>query len=223
MNKKINKFSKYLNLINENRERDDDANFLLKNKKFISELADTAFIGVGFVNKKLSSLEQGSLIAGEVEYLNRFKNFKEFLGNTNLNVKPKTGTVSISSHLKRIITEYDEVLDSANITKYNQKLFSTKKQNALDALKIIDELINILNVSYAKMKKIRKKNSLVKKIKKIVLKQNNKKEFEEEKNLIFANIRNCIVSLEPKLQHIDFRSFLSSMSKLKIIESSMGR
>jgi hypothetical protein len=222
MEREIKKLeSKFFNIFTENSEREDNANFLFKNKKFITELADTAFINVGFVNKKLSSLEQGSLIAGEVEYLNRFKNFKKFLGN--INAKPKKGDDSIISHIKRRIEEYDEILDNSSITKYNKTLFTLKKNKAIKALQILDDLIGILNFSYAKMKKIRKKNSgVLKKIKKIVLNKENKKEFEKEKDIIFSNIRNCIVDLEPNIQYINFSIFLTNMSKLKIIESSMG-
>jgi len=224
MEREIKKLeSKFFNIFTENSEREDNANFLFKNKKFVAELTEVAFINVGFVKKNLSSLEQGSLIAGEIEYLNRFKNFKKFLGNTDINVKPKKGDDSISSFIKRRIYEYEEVLDNSNITKYNKTLFTLKKDKANKALKNIDDLIGILNVSYAKMKKIRKKNSgVLKKIKKIILKKENKKEFEKEKEIIFSNIRKCIVDLEPNIQYINFSTYLTNMSKLKIIESSMG-
>ena len=251
MNKKINKFSKYLNLVFENLEISE--NIIFQNNSFIKEMSDVSLICIGFRNKKLSDLEQGSLIAGETEYLNRFKNFKKFLGNTKIAFNPKDkdmfiepskGVKSVSGFIKRRANEIQKEL---RITKNILKNYKDKKEelSAIDqntkkelenkiiflsnkikilteALKDVDELIGFLNLIFAKMKKIRKNKSILKNIFSKKTVEKQKKERLAIRNMAFDKIEIILKKLKENIKYINFDKFVPDMAKLRIIESSMG-
>ena len=230
-------FKRYIEIINENREIRDD-NKIYQNAIFLKEIADTSLICVGFRNKKLSSLEQGSFIAGEKEFLNRFKNFKKFLGNSNLKIAPIKGDSAICSFIKReriflkeqktklekrlIILGKNKLSPQDEIRKKelkNESIYLNSKIKLLeDSLLNIKELISLLNNSFAKMKKIRKNKSLLKKI----INKNDNAERELIKNNLIKDLNVILNKFKENIKFINFEPYLSEISKLKIIESSMS-
>lgn len=233
-------FKKYIQTIKENREIRDD-NQIYQNTVFLKEIADISLICVGFRNKNLSSLEQGSLIAGEKEFLNRFKNFKNFLGNPDFKVSPIKGDISISSFIKR-----DKIFLKKQMTSLERRLLVLNQDNNLnnqdeiskkeienelkylnskiklvnDSLLNIKQLISLLNINFAKMKKLRKKKTLLNKI------LNKNKDYEKQrenmKNILIKDLNIILNDFKKNIKFTNFETYVAKMAKLKIIESSMG-
>ena len=234
-------YKKYIEIIiNENKEISDD-NTIYQNSIFLKEIADTALICVGFKNKKLSNLEHGSFIAGEIEFLKRFKNFKIFLGNTDIKIPAIKGNSSISNFIKReriflkkrkiILQRRLQVLNKSKNKLSSQDQIRKKELNNQlnylnskiklleDSLLNIEELISLLNNNFAKLKKIRKNKSFFKKI----INKNDNSERELIKNNLINNLNTILNKFKQNIKFIDFKSYLSQISKLKIIESSMSQ
>ena len=228
-----------LNIFNEKNEIED---FIISNKAFEKQLFDVILISLGFKNKNLSMLEQGSLIAGETEYLNRFENVKEFIGNPELSVQPLENEKSITAAIKRIRIEYaEDILYAPKDNKDNPTLKSLQIKDAMavNALNQIKEILKNMDIIYKDMEKIRENNRLFAKIQtvlkgedeenetilkkiKFIFSNEYSKKVKKERDKFKTLIIQSVFDLMPNLRYINFKGYVTDMAKLKIIESSMG-